>query len=76
MVVRGCQASHRQGLTSGEVWGTPGDFRGNLGSFRETSGLLLKIHSGRSSGEVAEELLGKFGELLGSPGTFQKLREA
>ena len=47
--MRGCQASQRKGLTSGEVRGTSGEV----------------FHSEGTSGEVAEKLLGKFGELPG-----------
>ena len=52
--------------TSGEVWGTSG-------KVWETSGNLwiaVKFHSERASGEVAEKLPGKFGELLGKSGDF------
>ena len=52
-------------VASREVWGTSQGVWG-------TSGLLLKIHSKKSSGEVAWELLGKLGDVLGIPGTFQK----
>ena len=38
----------------------------------ESLKLVLKIHSERSSGEVAGELLGKWGEILGSPGSLDK----
>ena len=50
-------------------WGSLAKFPGNLW-------IALQVHSERSFGEVAEKLLGKFGENLGSPGTFQKLARA
>ena len=65
-VRRGCQASQRKGLTSGEV-------RGTSGKFGELPGNLLivvKFHSERTSGEVAEKLPGKFRELPGKPRDF------
>ena len=65
-----------------DLWGGPGNF----GEVRELPGksgklpwnlwiaaIAFKIHSEKSSGEVAGELPGKSGEILGSPGTFQKL---
>ena len=36
---------------------------------------FFRIHIGRSSWEVARELLGKFGEFLASPGSLQKVWE-
>ena len=56
--------------TSGEVWGTSGEVW-------ETSGEPLvagMFHSERTSGEVAEKLPGKFGELLGKSGDFPEAR--
>ena len=47
--------------TSGEVWQTSGDLW-----------IAVKFHSERTSGEVAEKLPGKFGELPGKPGDFPK----
>ena len=49
--------------TSGEVWATSGEPLD-----------CLKIHSERSSGEVAEKLPGKFGELPGKPGDSPEAR--
>ena len=60
-VRRGCQASPREGLTSGE---SPGNFRLSLGNFQGTSGLTRR----GTSGEVAGELLWKSG---GFPATCQ-----
>ena len=68
-----------KGLTSGEAWETSGEVRGTSG---ETSGELpgkpwiaVKFHSERTSGEVAEKLPGKFGELPGkSRGTSGEAR--
>ena len=40
-----CQASQREGLTSGEVRGTCGEVRRSLGNFRGTSASLLKLKS-------------------------------
>ena len=79
---RGCRASRdRAGL-----WGSPGNFQRSPGNFRESPGnfrgspgnfrgtwIAVKFHSERTSGEVAEKLLGKFGELPGESGDFQKL---
>ena len=76
-VKRGCQASQRKGLTSGEVWGTSGEVRGTSGEVWETSGeplVTVKFHSERTSGEVAEKLPGKFGELPGKSGGFPEAR--
>ena len=57
--------------TSGEVWGTSGEvWETSLEPLD-----CLKIHSERSSGEVAGKLPEKYREILGSPGTFQKLGE-
>ena len=36
--------------------------------------IAVKFHSERTSGEVAEKLPGKFGELLGKPGDFLEAR--
>ena len=69
-VISGCQASQREELTSGEVQGTfgkSGELPGNLWK------QALKIHSERSSREVTKEVPGKFGEILESVWTFQKL---
>ena len=66
---RGCQASQRQGLTSGvsgEPPGRSGKLPGNLW-------IAVKFHSERTSGQVAGELPGKSRELPGKSGTFQKL---
>ena len=66
-----------------DLWGGPENlqrslenFPGNAGKLLENVWSALKIHSESSSGEVAEGLLGKFGEPLRSPGTFQKLGRA
>ena len=69
-VRRGCQASQRKGLTSGEV-------RGTSGEVWETSGeplVTVKLHSERTSREVAEKPPGKFGELPGKSGGFPEAR--
>ena len=66
-----------QGLTSGEVRGTSGEVWGTSGEVWGTSGEpldCLKIHSERSSGEVAEKLPGKFGELPEKSGDFPEVR--
>ena len=55
--------------TSGQVRGTSrksGKLAGNLW-------IAVKFHRERTSGEVAGELRGKFGNFRDSPGTFQKL---
>ena len=65
-VRRGCQASQRKGLTSGEVRGTS-----------ELPGgpwIAVKSHSEGTSGEVAEKLPGKFGELPRKSGDFPEAR--
>ena len=57
-----------KGLTSGEVRETSGEVRGTSGEVWETSGdpwIAVKFHSERTSGEVAEKLPGKFGEIPG-----------
>ena len=61
------------GLTSGEVRGTSREVRGTSREVWETSGeplVTVKFHSERTSGEVAEKLPGKFGELPGKSGGF------
>ena len=62
-VRRGCQASQRKGLTSGEVRELPGNLW-----------IAVKFHSERTSGEVTENLPGKFGELPGKSGDFPEAR--
>ena len=66
----------RQGLTSGEVRELPGksgEFAGKSGKLLGNLWIALQSHSETSSGELAEKLPGKFGEILGSPWTVQKL---
>ena len=56
--------------TSGEVWGISGEVW-------ETSGeppVADRFHSERTSGEVAEKLPGKFGELPEKSGDFREAR--
>ena len=68
--------SHQEGrkvLTSGEVQGTSGELSGESEKLSEHLWTALKLHIDRSSRAVAGELPGKWGEILGSPGTFQKL---
>ena len=65
-VRRGCQASQRKGLTSGEVGELPGKF----GELPGNLWIAVKFHSERTSGEVAEKLPGKRGELPGKSGDF------
>ena len=65
-VGRGCQASQRKGLTSGEVRELPGKLGELPGKFGKLPGNLWiagRFHSERTSGKVAEKLPGKFGEL-------------
>ena len=76
-VRRGCQASQRKGLTSGEVRELPGksgELPGKSGELPGNPWTAVKFHSERTSGEVAEKLLGKFGELLGKSGDFPEAR--
>ena len=58
--------------------GSPGNFRGSPGNFRGSLGrnpwIAVKFHSERTSGEVAEKLPGKFGELPGKSGDFPEAR--
>ena len=66
-----------KGLTSGEVRETFGEVRETSGEVWETSGnpwIAVKFHSERTSGEVAEKLPGKFGELPGKSGDFPEAR--
>ena len=62
-----------------DLRGSPGNFRGNPGNFRGTLGnfrnlwIALNPHE-RSSGEVAEKLPGKFGELPGKSGDSPEAR--
>ena len=60
---------------------SPGNFRGKSGELPGKSGKLpgnpwiaAKFHSERTSGEVAEKLPGKFGELLGKSAEFPEAR--
>ena len=65
-----------QGLTSGEVRETSGEVRGTSGEVWETSGEPLdscKVPQ-RTSGEVAEKLPGKLGELPEKSGNFPEAR--
>ena len=74
-VIRGWQACQREGLSYGEVrllLGRPGELLGKPGKLLGKLWIALKIYSERSAGEVARELLRKFG-ILGSP-SFQKVR--
>ena len=60
-----------------DLRGSPGNFRGSPGLPGELQGnpwIAVKFHSGRTSGEVAEKLPGKFGELLGKSGDFPEAR--
>ena len=55
----------------GNFWGSLGNFRGSLGNFRGGNPwIVVKFHSERTSGEVAEKLPGKLGELPGKAGDF------
>ena len=69
----------RKRLTSREVAGkppgkSPGNFRGRLGNFRGTSGLLLSSTARELPGKSPKKKLwGSSGNFRGSPGTFQKL---
>ena len=51
-------------MTSGEVRELPGKF----GELPGNLWIAVKFHSERTSGEVAEKLLGKLGELPGKSG--------
>ena len=80
-VRRGCQASQRKGLTSGEVRETSLEVWETSGEVCETSGKLLGGSPGLLLSSTVRELLGKspknfqasLGNFRGSPGTFQKL---
>ena len=55
-----------KGLTSGEVWETSGEVRATSGKSGKLPGnpcIAVNFPTERSSGEVAEKLPGKFGEL-------------
>ena len=56
--------------TSGEVRGTSG----KSGKLPGNPWIAVKFHSERTSGEVAEKLPGKFGELLGKSGDVREAR--
>ena len=77
-VRRGCQASQRKGLTTGEVWGTSGEVAGELpgksGKLPGNLSIAVKFHSERTSGEVAGKLPGKFGKVPGKSGDFPEAR--
>ena len=62
-VRRGCQASQRKGWPLGKSGKLPGN-----------PWIAVKFHSERTSGEVAEKLPGKFGELPGKSGDFPEAR--
>ena len=77
-VIRGCQASQRKGLTSGEIWGTSGEV---WGTSRESgklpgghTGLLLSSTVRELPGKSPGNLRGKFGELPGKSGDFREAR--
>ena len=73
-VRRGCQASQRKGLTSGEVRELPGkNFRGSPGNFRGTPGLLFSSTVRELPGESPKNFRGSSGNFRGSRGTSQKL---
>ena len=65
-VRRGCQASQRKGWPPGKFGKLPGKF----GKLPGNLWIAVKLHSGRTSGEVTEKLPGKFGELPGKSGDF------
>ena len=71
------EGSQRKGLTSGEVPELPGKFGelpGKSGKLPGNLWIAVKFHSGRTSGEVAENFLrGSSGNFRGSPGTSQTL---
>ena len=65
-----------KGATSGEARETSGEVQETSGEVWKLPGnpwIAFNFHSERTSGEVAEKLPGKFGQLPGSPGSFQKL---
>ena len=57
--------TERKGLTSGELLGKFGELQGKSGKLAGNLWIAAKFHSERTSGEVAEKLLGE------RPGTFQ-----
>ena len=83
-VKRGCQASQKKGLTSGEVRELPGKsgkLPGKSGKLPGKSGKLpgnlwtaIQFHSERTSGEVAENFRGSSGKLPGKSGDFPEAR--
>ena len=75
-VRRGCQASQRKGLTSGEVRELPdkfGELPEKFGKLPRKLWIAVKFHTERTSGEVAENFRGSSGNFPGSPGASQKL---
>ena len=69
-VRRGCQASQRKGLTSGEVRELPGKFGELPGKFGKLPGNLwiaVKFHSERSHRKTSGEVRGTSGEVRGLP---------
>ena len=72
----GVRLPRERGRPPGKSRELPGKFAEVAGKSRKLSGNLwiaIQFHSGRTSGEVAGKLPGKFGKFQGSPGTFQKL---
>ena len=76
-VKRGCQASQKKGLTSGEVRGTSREVWWTPGKSGKLPGNLCtdaEFHSERTSREVAGNLPGKFGEPPGKSRDFPEAR--
>ena len=66
-----------KGATSGEARETSGEVQETSGKVWELPGnpwIAFKFHSERTSGEVAEKLPGKFGQLPGKSGDFPEAR--
>ena len=76
--MRGCQASQRKGLTSGELPGKSGELPGNLWILPGKHWIAVLFHGERTSGEVAKKLPGKSGdfpEVRGSLTPSQRLEK-
>ena len=63
-----------KGLTSREVSGKFGEPPGKSGKLPGEPWIAVKLHSERTSGEVAEKFPGKLGELPGKSGDFPEAR--
>ena len=68
-VRRGCQASQRKGLTSGEAWGTSGEVWGTSGEPLDCCLVPQRENFRGSRRKTSGEVRGTSGEVRGLPGS-------